>query len=130
MSKISVETGSLGRISFYNATDVAKEHRGWAFGTFVTDEAGAPLTNAFEVKWMQYKVGDKRDVWAEPTTGITFHIVLTGEHRQVFAPNGIGEKPVEHILRSGDACFFDNSIPHKWITEKDGEGITIRRLHD
>ncbi|MFA6519728.1 MAG: hypothetical protein WCT41_02810 [Candidatus Paceibacterota bacterium] len=130
MAKVHVERGSLGSFSFYNAIEVAKEHRGWALGTFVTDENNIPLTDAFEVKLVHYKVGDKRDVWTEPSSGVTLHIVLDGVQRHISAPNGIEGKHVDRVIRAGEANFFDNSIPHKWVTEEDGLQITIRCLHD
>jgi len=130
MARVRVEEGSQGKISFYNATEVSKEHRGWSLGTFVTDESGVPLTDAFEIKLTHYKVGDRRDAWAEPSLGVTIHIVLSGAQRQIFAPNGVDGKLVERVVRAGEANFFDNSVPHKWVTIEDGMQITIRRLRD
>src|SRR3989344_7252402 len=100
MTKVHVENGSLGRISFYSATEIAKEHRGWPLGAFITDENNLPLTEEFEVKLMHYKVGDRRDEWTAPSLGIMFHIVLSGAQRLLFAPNGIEEAPIERVVRA------------------------------
>lgn len=130
MSKVSVETGILGRISFYNATDVAKEHKGWVLGTFITDEAGASLTDAFEVKWVHYNVGEGRSEWATPAPGVSVQVVLSGVCRMMFAPNGVDGDILERTMRAGEVCFWENSVPHKGLMEEAGEGITIRRLQD
>ncbi|HEY4499258.1 MAG TPA: hypothetical protein VJH94_04335 [Candidatus Paceibacterota bacterium] len=130
MTKVHVENGSLGRISFYSATEIAKEHRGWPLGAFVTDENGLPLTKEFEVKLMHYKADDRRDEWVAPAPGVTFHIVLSGIQRQIFAPNGIDGAHIDRVVRAGEAIFFDNSVPHKWVTEEEGMQISVRRLQD
>ena|SRR3989338_8957541 len=130
MAKVQVEKGNLGRFSFYNAADVAEEHRGWVLGAFIADNAGSPLTDAFEVKWAHYGAGEGRSEWASPTSGVSVHIVLSGVYWMMFAPNGVDDDILERTMCAGEVCFWENSVPHKGLMEEAGEGITIRRLRD
>lgn len=128
MAHVHVIEGSLGRVSFYNATGVAGEHRGWPLGAFVTDEKGVPLTEEFEVKFMHYKKGDRRDAWVGPSPGVTWHLVLSGAQQHLFAPDGVDKPHIKQVIHAGEAFFWDNAVPHKWVTEEDGMQVTVRRL--
>ncbi len=117
--------GAEGRVARYNEHDVARMHKDWIFGSFVTLPDGKPLTQAFEVKRGVVKAGTFREQWSTDPAGECFEILLSGRARKYFKLNG-----KEEVIETGpgDVITWNNTVPHRWEALEDTEYIFVRTL--
>lgn len=103
-----------------NATDAARDQRGWMMGHFMPGEDNPLRTRDVEVKWFTHPAGDVRDEWAPPTGVSTLNILIHGDFVIRFPEQEIP------LVNEGDYVLFGPDIAHSYRAIEDSLVLTVR----
>lgn len=105
---------------FGNATDPAKNSRGWFVGHFMPGEDNPLRTSDVELKWFTHAKGETRAEWSPPSPVRTLNILIRGRFVLLF--------PEQEVLlqHQGDYVFFGPDIAHSYRCEEETVIMTVR----
>ncbi len=103
-----------------NATDDARDTRGWLVGHFIDPSQGVRSTGDVEVKWAHHPAGDKRPAWTSDDRRTTLVLLVEGNFRVDLSA---GSKT---MTRPGDYVMWGPGIDHTWEAIHDSVVMTVR----
>jgi hypothetical protein len=131
-----IQTSMNTRLETGNATEVARDTRGWFVGDLIAwarkrgdspaDPATPRQTSQVEVKWSDHPPGDRRRAPALPDAFMTLAILVDGEMITEFI-SASGERSCVTQSRRGDYVLWHGpSYSHQWRTDSGATIVTVR----
>jgi hypothetical protein len=111
---------SDGAPLFGNASEAARETRGWFLGHFVRGDSNPLRSEDLELKWFVHGRGETRSEWAPAGAVRTLNVLIRGHFVLVFPDCEVA------LEREGDFVLFGPGVAHSYRSVEESLVLTVR----